>query len=55
MLFRSTNWSASGEGTDPKKAQNNTLEVFTNPVEIARFTAELDEEHTTVLQQAVSK
>ncbi len=47
----STNWSASGEGTDPKKAQNNTLAVYTNPIEIAKFTAELDEEHTTALSQ----
>lgn len=55
----STNWSASGEGTivdpaDPakgRKAQNNTLAVYTHPVEVAKFTAELDEEHTTALHQ----
>ena len=47
----STNWSASGEGTDPHKAQNNTLTIYTHPIEIAKFTAELDEEHTTALRQ----
>jgi hypothetical protein len=58
----STNWSASGEGTgvvvhsmQPAaagfKAQNNTLAVYTNPVEILKFSTELDEEHTTALHQ----
>ena len=55
----STNLSASGEGTivDPagtdkgRKAQNNTLAVYVNPVEIVTFSAELDEEHTVALQQ----
>jgi hypothetical protein len=55
----STNWSGSGEGTivaadgsnTGRKAQNNTLAVYVNPVEIAKFTAELDEEHTTALHQ----
>ncbi len=58
----STNWSASGEGAgivlgkEAKqapgfKAQNNTLLVYTNPPEIIKFSAELDDEHTTVLQQ----
>lgn len=55
----STNWSASGEGTIVvadgsnigRKSQNNTLTVFVNPVEIAIFSAELDEEHTVALQQ----
>lgn len=55
----STNWSASGEGTivaadgsnTSRKEQNNTLAVYTHPVEIAKFTAELDEEHTTALHQ----
>jgi len=46
----STNWSASGEG-DGKKAQNNTLAIFTHPVQIAAFSAELDEEHTVALHQ----
>ncbi len=52
----STNWSSSGEGTgislkaDIKnpagfKAQNNTLLVSTNPIFLARFTAQLDSEH----------
>lgn len=56
----STNWSASGEGTivaadgsnTGRKAQNNTCAFYTHPVEIAKFTAELDEEHTTALRQA---
>lgn len=47
----STNWSAPGEGTDPKKAQNNTCAFYTNPVEITKFGIELDEEHATVLRQ----
>jgi hypothetical protein len=55
----STNWSSSGEGTivaadgsnTGRKAQNNTLSIYLHPVEIAKFTAELDEEHTTALHQ----
>lgn len=55
----STNWSASGEGTIVaadgsdvgRKSQNNTLAVFVNPIQIATFSAELDEEHATALQQ----
>jgi hypothetical protein len=58
----STNWSASGDGTivatdgsnTGRKAQNNTLAVYTHPVEIAKFTAELDEEHTVALQQQLA-
>jgi hypothetical protein len=46
MAFEgSTNWSASGEGTDLIKAQSNTLLVTTNPVIVARFSANLDVEH----------
>lgn len=55
----STNWSASGEGwgidgdvpdtlggkPGRYKAQNNTVAVFTNPVLISEFSAELDREH----------
>ena len=51
----STNWSCSGEGTGISlttakqapgfKAQNNTLAVYINPYEIAKFTARLDYEH----------
>ncbi len=51
----STNWSSSGEGagislTAAKqapgfKAQNNTLAVYTNQYEIAKFAARLDYEH----------
>jgi hypothetical protein len=50
----STNWSASGEGTfvvtgkpggNGYKAQNNTQTIFTDPDSIARFQAELINEH----------
>lgn len=59
----STNWSASGEGTIVaadgsdvgRKAQNNTLLVYTNPVELATFGAELDEEHATALAQMTAR
>lgn len=59
----STNWSASGEGTIVatdgsnvgRKAQNNTLVVYTNPVEVALFTAELNEEHSVALQQVAAR
>ena len=55
----STNWSASGEGTIVaadgsdvgRKAQNNTLAVYTHPVQIARFTDQLDHEHAIALAQ----
>jgi hypothetical protein len=57
----STNWSASGEGTGIGlrgaanaagfKAQANTLTVFTNPVEIQRFSTRLDEEHSSIVQR----
>jgi hypothetical protein len=58
----STNWSASGEGTgislksdiaNPKgfKAQNNTLFVSTNPVNLSRFSVQLDVEHQIGVQQ----
>lgn len=44
----STNWSASGEGTivttGSRKAQNNTLMIFTDQATLARFRAELDSE-----------
>jgi hypothetical protein len=51
----STNWSSSGEGTGINlttakqapgfKAQNNTLAVYVNAYEIAKFAARLDYEH----------
>jgi hypothetical protein len=51
----STNWSSSGEGTGISlaaakqapgfKAQNNTLAVYVNSYEIAKFAARLDYEH----------
>lgn len=47
----STNWSASGEGTNPRRAQNNTLAVFTHPVQVRAFSLELDEEHVVALRQ----
>jgi hypothetical protein len=57
----STNWSASGEGsgitlnqTRQKsgfKAQNNTLTVYNNAYEIAKFAARLDYEHAVVTRQ----
>ena len=51
----STNWSASGEGSIiegvKRKAQNNTLAIYTQPVEVAIFGAELDEEHTVALSK----
>lgn len=51
----STNWSASGEGTHVPgkryKAQNNTLLVHINPIEVHNFTVELNEEHAVALSQ----
>jgi hypothetical protein len=57
----STNWSASGEGTGINlaaakqapgfKAQNNTLSVYVNPYEIAKFAARLDYEHAVAGSQ----
>jgi hypothetical protein len=57
----STNWSASGEGTGiiltaakqapGFKAQNNTLSVYVNPYEIAKFAARLDYEHVVAASQ----
>jgi hypothetical protein len=62
----SMNWSNSGEGTGINlhpdehqgpgfKAQNNTLLVSTNPVFLARFSARLDSEHITGMQQATAR
>lgn len=59
----STNWSASGEGTIVapdgsdvgRKAQNNTLAVYTHPVEIAVFTDQLDHEHAIALAQQTAR
>ena len=60
----SMNWSGSGEGTGILfggkqvpgfKAQNNTLLVSTNPVFLARFSARLDTEHITAMQQQAAK
>jgi hypothetical protein len=57
----STNWSASGEGTGINltatkqasgfKAQNNTLSVYVNSYEIAKFSARLDYEHAVAASQ----
>jgi hypothetical protein len=58
----STNWSSSGEGTGISltaakqspgfKAQNNTLAVYVNSYEIAKFAARLDYEHAVAAHQA---
>ena len=60
----STNWSSSGEGTGISltgakqapgfKAQNNTLAVYTNQYEIAKFAARLDYEHAVAASQPQS-
>ena len=60
----STNWSSSGEGTGISltqdeqnrgfKAQNNTLAVYTNAYEIAKFSARLDYEHGVAAHQSQS-
>jgi hypothetical protein len=57
----STNWSSSGEGTGINltaakqapgfQAQNNTLAVYVNPYEIAKFAARLDYEHAVAASQ----
>lgn len=57
----STNWSASGEGTGITlnatkqvsgfKAQNNTLSVYVNTYEIAKFAARLDYEHAVAAKK----
>jgi hypothetical protein len=57
----STNWSSSGEGTGISptaakqapgfKAQNNTLAVYTNLYEIAKFAARLGYEHAVAAPQ----
>jgi hypothetical protein len=57
----STNWSSSGEGSGISldaakqhpgfKAQNNTLAVYVNPYEIAKFSARLDYEHGVATHQ----
>ena len=57
----STNWSSSGEGTGISlaaakrapgfKAQNNTLTVYVNSYEIAKFAARLDYEHAVAAAQ----
>jgi hypothetical protein len=60
----STNWSAPGEGTGIVldqakqgpgfKAQNNTLAVYTNTCEIAKFSARLDYEHGVAAHQSLA-
>jgi hypothetical protein len=57
----STNWSTSGEGVGIDlsaatqqagfNAQNNTLAVYVNPYEIAKFSARLDYEHGVAAHQ----
>lgn len=58
----STNWSSSGEGTGINltaakqapgfRAQNNTLAVYVNLYEIAKFSARLDYEHAVAGAQS---
>ena len=58
----STNWSSSGEGTGINlaaeqqaagfRAQNNTLTVYVNLYEIAKFSARLDYEHAVAAAQS---
>jgi hypothetical protein len=58
----STNWSTSGEGVGISltaatqhpgfKAQNNTLAVYVNPYEIAKFSARLDYDHAVAVHQS---
>jgi hypothetical protein len=58
----STNWSSSGEGTGISlgqakqkpgfRAQNNTLSVYVNSYEIAKFSARLDYEHGVAVHQS---
>lgn len=61
----STNWSSSGEGTgislkanikNPSgfKAQNNTLFVSTNHINLTRFRTQLDNEHKIAKGQALA-
>jgi hypothetical protein len=60
----STNWSASGEGTGIVlnqakegpgfKAQNNTLSIYVNSYEIAKFSARLDYEHGVAAHQSLA-
>jgi hypothetical protein len=57
----SANWSTSGEGTGISltaakrapgfKAQNNTMVVYVNTYEIAKFAARLDYEHAVAASQ----
>lgn len=62
----STNWSDSGEGTGIVlgdgaqqkpgfKAQANTLTVYIHPIQIAQFTAQLNEEHNVALAQQIKR
>jgi hypothetical protein len=61
----SMNWSISGEGAGISlvpgkqgpgfKAQNNTMLVSANPVFLSRFSARLDAEHITAMQQQTAR
>jgi hypothetical protein len=60
-LEGSTNWSNSGEGVGISlaaaaqhpgfKAENNTLAVYVNPYEIAKFAARVDYKHAVAAHQ----
>ncbi|MGI8803191.1 MAG: phospholipase D-like domain-containing protein [Solirubrobacteraceae bacterium] len=51
----STNWSASGEGEGGARAQNNSLVVFDSHPISARYRAQLDIDHDTMLKQMAAK
>jgi phosphatidylserine/phosphatidylglycerophosphate/cardiolipin synthase-like enzyme len=51
----STNWSASGEGEASAKAQNNSLVVFDSHPVAARYRAQLDIDHDTMLKQMAKR
>jgi phosphatidylserine/phosphatidylglycerophosphate/cardiolipin synthase-like enzyme len=51
----STNWSASGEGEVGAGAQNNSLVVFDSHPIAARYRAQLDIDHDTMLKQMAAR
>lgn len=51
----STNWSASGEGSDPTKKQNNELSVYSDRAVAFEFEAQAHAAHTFMLQQMAKK
>jgi phosphatidylserine/phosphatidylglycerophosphate/cardiolipin synthase-like enzyme len=51
----STNWSSSGEGEPGAQAQNNSLVVFDSHPIAARYRAQLDIDHDTMLKQMAAR